>query len=325
MKWEALLVLLFSLCRTLAEEENGENDLPQQVTHEQPNLQTTARSIELWREFIVLRNMVLEQTVELRNQKERVDEQRAELNSTQTKLEELRRENAVVVSRMTATETEVKTFRDELSSTKAELQLQKSKVEEMERKNAAQLSTMGDRVSAHEKRLDGLSRDDLALTAQLTAMEVRMSTGEEMLEELRTEKANRPKVAFSVGLTDAGKVGPFNTDTTLTYGKIFSNIGQVYNPITGIFTAPRRGLYYFTYTGFDFQAVTFGLALYHNYKVVLRSAVKKNDQDNMYFSNAILLQLEESDVVYARLPTNYQLYDDGNNRCTLTGFLLFPL
>lgn len=127
-----------------------------------------------------------------------------------------------------------------------------------------------------------------------------MSTSEEQLEELRRENANQPKPSRYTG--------------------------KVYNPITDIFTAPRRGLYYFTCNGFDYhQATTIGVALYHNYKAVMGSGVYKDDLVNVHFSNAMILQLEESDVVFARLPTNHQLYDDGNNRCTLTGFLLFPL
>lgn len=42
------------------------------------------------------------------------------------------------------------------------------------------------------------------------------------------------KVAFSVGLNDAGQMGPFNTDVTLKFYKVFTNIGQAYSPITGI-------------------------------------------------------------------------------------------
>eukprot|EP00064_Thunnus_orientalis_P022442 superscaffoldBa00007550_g22638 len=59
-----------------------------------------------------------------------------------------------------------------------------------------------------------------------------MSSNELQVEELKRENAERPKVAFSVGLTDAGAVGPFTTDITLKFSKIFTNIGQAYNPST---------------------------------------------------------------------------------------------
>lgn len=43
----------------------------------------------------------------------------------------------------------------------------------------------------------------------------------------------KPKVAFYTSLTNAGYVGPFNTDVTLKYNKVFTNIGNAYNAATG--------------------------------------------------------------------------------------------
>lgn len=45
--------------------------------------------------------------------------------------------------------------------------------------------------------------------------------------------AAKPKVAFYAALTNAGDVGPFNTDIPLKYFKVFTNIGNAYNRDTG--------------------------------------------------------------------------------------------
>ncbi|CAB1334617.1 unnamed protein product [Coregonus sp. 'balchen'] len=68
---------------------------------------------------------------------------------------------------------------------------------------------------------------------ELRYMGNRLTASESQVEELKRENTDRPKVAFSAGLTNSGKVGPFNTETQLIYTKVFTNIGNTYNQNTG--------------------------------------------------------------------------------------------
>uniref|UniRef100_A0A3P8UD09 C1q domain-containing protein n=1 Tax=Amphiprion percula TaxID=161767 RepID=A0A3P8UD09_AMPPE len=142
---------------------------------------------------------------------------------------------------------------------------------------------------------------------------------------LKQENTERPKVAFSLGLTDAGGVGPFNTDITLKFSKVFYNFGEAYNPVSGFFTAPVRGAYYFRFTMWEYRtSYSMTVSLFHNDKRVMWN-FDRNDEFYVNMSNALILQLEKGDLVYMTLHSGYSLYDTANNLVTFSGFLLFPL
>uniref|UniRef100_A0A8C6SJ73 C1q domain-containing protein n=1 Tax=Neogobius melanostomus TaxID=47308 RepID=A0A8C6SJ73_9GOBI len=155
--------------------------------------------------------------------------------------------------------------------------------------------------------------ENSALRSQLTAFESRMA---------QVEKTLQPKVAFSVGLTSSGLVGPYNAMKTLVYNKIFSNIGGAYNPAKGIFTAPVRGVYYFTFTGFNNHHTPGGMMMYVGNKML---SFPQSRVSETFFSNAVTRQMSEGETAWVRLPAGYSLYDDGHHYCTLTGFLLYPV
>ncbi|XP_062292181.1 complement C1q-like protein 2 [Scomber scombrus] len=163
------------------------------------------------------------------------------------------------------------------------------------------------------------------LEQENTDMMARLKICENEVEELKRQNADQPKVAFSFGLTDNGQIGPFNTDITLKFSKVITNIGQAYSPSTGLFTAPVRGAYYFSFTTLDGRSNVYRrVYLYHNDKRVLFSY---NYSANVYesVSNSLVLQLEKGDVVYMVLPGGCSVYDDADDFTTFNGFLLFPL
>uniref|UniRef100_A0A4W5RNN9 C1q domain-containing protein n=1 Tax=Hucho hucho TaxID=62062 RepID=A0A4W5RNN9_9TELE len=117
----------------------------------------------------------------------------------------------------------------------------------------------------------------------------------------------RPRVAFSAALTEDGSgsnKGPFNTETTLVYGKVITNIGNAYNPTTGIFTAPVRGLYHFTFYCHAFGA--------NPGERIAATADHTSGDLADYGSNGLVLMLEVGAQVYMPLDTNSRLYDDDN-------------
>ncbi|KAL1276409.1 hypothetical protein QQF64_036032 [Cirrhinus molitorella] len=148
------------------------------------------------------------------------------------------------------------------------------------------------------------------------------------VEELRKENRDR-RIAFSAGLmqSTSGNLGPFNTDITLTYRNVFTNIGDAYNSITGIFTAPLKGAYMFRISvyGSASQSIPSTVSIFKNgQQVVIAHAHQAANVVNS--SNGVVLLLEVGDVVFVRLLANRRISDiSQNNHNTFSGYLLFPL
>ncbi|KAK7884134.1 hypothetical protein WMY93_027257 [Mugilogobius chulae] len=173
--------------------------------------------------------------------------------------------------------------------------------------NQEELNSTKLELQQHQSELE-------ALRSQLSQTESRVSKMEAKLE---------PKVAFSVGLTANGHIGPFNVDTTVVYQNVYFNMGQAYNPVTGVFTAPVKGVYFFTFKAFNYGGGNTALRMYHNQTCLLENWGYFSS--HMYYSNTRIIQMEKGDVLYMKLAPNKQLYDDAGNYNSLSGFLLFTV
>ncbi|XP_078018863.1 uncharacterized protein LOC144458907 isoform X1 [Epinephelus lanceolatus] len=284
------------------------------AAHDQSSSQTNITP-DIWAELKELRDMAIEQKVELRNSKSKIEKLEQENAATQARLTASESKNAVLEARMSSYEDVVKTLQTENKVLGATVTASNNKVEELRRDN----TVLESRVNTSENLVAELRRENMVL-------ETRMSSSENEVAELKRENADHPKVAFSAGLTDAGHVGPFNTEITLKFSKVFTNIGQAYSPTTGIFTAPVRGVYYFRYTVWGVSTSTwFGAHLYHNEKSMAFNEDYNAESSHVSVSNALVLQLEKGDVVYMTLHPGRTIKDDLHNRTIFSGFLLFAL
>ncbi|XP_067093739.1 collagen alpha-2(VIII) chain-like [Osmerus mordax] len=252
-------------------------------------------------ELRALRDMVFDQRVQLSITQTQLQFYKDQLSVTQSHVEEMRRDNAVqaadlvtLKARLTASEGEVKDLHTENSALEARLRISERHVEELKAFDAA--------------------------------LEARLSLSERHVQELKAENEGRPKVAFYTALTNSGSVGPFNTETPLVYSKVFTNIGNAYSPVTGVFTAPVRGVYYIRFTASDQRrSGNIGVHIYKNNLWIMGNYASNTDGQRKYVVNAVTLELEQGDMIMLRLPSGYGLYDAIDNYNTFSGFLLFPM
>ncbi|KAK5598471.1 hypothetical protein CRENBAI_010270 [Crenichthys baileyi] len=126
------------------------------------------------------------------------------------------------------------------------------------------------------KELGALEEGQKATVRALEETNRRLETSEKkvaalnstMTEMRRTYEEHQ--VAFSAAMPTDGTIGPVNVLYPLVYKQVLSNVGGHYSPVTGYFTAPVRGIYYFSFSSFCWGGEgTTGGSLYRNENLVV--------------------------------------------------------
>ncbi|XP_075879107.1 complement C1q-like protein 4 [Nelusetta ayraudi] len=136
------------------------------------------------------------------------------------------------------------------------------------------------------------------------------------------------QVAFSASLRASGEgyLGPFDTKTAMVFRHVVTNIGNAYNPNTGFFTAPVRGVYHFDFHihGHGNPSHPSSVALFKNGDHICISYARQPSHD-VNSSNGARLLLEVGDVMYLKLRENSRVYDNLHHPTTFSGHLLFTM
>ncbi|XP_050994462.1 cerebellin-1 isoform X3 [Labeo rohita] len=201
------------------------------------------------------------------------------------------------------------------------------------------LKNMDERIEKLEGTLDKVLSENVALKTTVQdsqnklkslqmeneALKTTVQDSQNKLKSLQMENEAK-KVAFSAGLLESGSgnTGPINTQKTLVYKKVFSNIGGAYDSNTGIFTAPRKGAYYFRFYGHCHGGTTMAVTLLKNGKTQC-SLHSWKPASNSNASNGVVLTLETGDQISTQLWANTWVYDDPASYTSFGGFLLFPM
>ncbi|XP_035392232.1 cerebellin-2-like isoform X2 [Electrophorus electricus] len=177
------------------------------------------------------------------------------------------------------------------------------------------------------------SVDIIGELRKIKIIEDKMKKMESEIKDLKFSNTEQPKVAFSATLADTdffAVMGPYQKDTTLVFENVLTNIGNAYDSQTGIFTAPKRGVYYFSYVTLCPKSMRQGTSvslLKNGVPVVSASAqfdIPKLEIDQSSGNSASLL-LEKGDLVYLQLSSDRIIYTDVHKRDSFSGHLLFTM
>ncbi|XP_031434517.1 flagellar attachment zone protein 1-like isoform X2 [Clupea harengus] len=244
-------------------------------------------------------------------------EQRVELRYTKTQMEAMETRQKASENKAETVETRLRASENKAETLETRLRASEKTVEEQR----VDLRQTDARLTASERLVERLQSENEAQT-------VNLNLTVSQVEELRREREER-RVSFSASLvsSDGGQYfGPFSRPTTLIYRHVFTNTGNAYNPNTGVFTAPVRGVYHFSVFmhGTGHASIPTGVSLHKNEEhVVIAHSHQPSYSVNP--SNGASLLLEVGDVVYVKLWPNAWVYDSYNHHTTFSGHLLFPM
>ncbi|XP_031434523.1 complement C1q-like protein 2 [Clupea harengus] len=254
-------------------------------------------------------------------------EQRVELRYTKTQIEAVENRlrasenNAdITETRLRASENKAETIETRLTE---RLAASEKKAEGMETRLSASERTVEEQIAVIKELKE--KQEEQAAAVRAVGGSVNL-TGSQV-QELRWEIEER-KVSFSASLVASGDVtkGPFNAATPLVYKHIFTNIGNAYNPNTGVFTAPVRGVYHFNVFVFGngHASRASGVSLHKNGEHIVLAYTVQNTV-HVAASNGASLLLEVGDVVYLKLWHGAWVRDTYDHHTTFSGHLLFPM
>ncbi|KAI4881167.1 hypothetical protein NFI96_032419 [Prochilodus magdalenae] len=174
------------------------------------------------------------------------------------------------------------------------------------------------RVKSSEMKIEELEQRNAALEERVASAELGVGT-------LKEDSTCRPKAAFTFASGLRGYHGPYRSDTRLVFRKKIMNVGYAYNPSTGVFTAPVRGVYYFRFSVLGAsRSYWTGVHLVKNHQRII-IAYESPTGNHQYAVGGATLLLEKGDVVYVLLRSHCQIYDSNDNHSSFSGFLVFRM
>ncbi|KAL6472164.1 hypothetical protein MHYP_G00183520 [Metynnis hypsauchen] len=191
--------------------------------------------------------------------------------------------------------------------------------------SSVHLQRADDQLVVGDEKIEFTQSQIEVLKQQNTGLEGSADSTELSAEAPGEENSYTTKVAFTYASGLNGNFGPHKLGVILPFRKKITAVGNSYSTVTGVFTAPRRGVYYFRFNILGHSSSHWlAVCFYKNHDKILDVTEYPKGQFEYAVGGATLL-LKKGDHVYVALRSQSQIYDNSDNHCTFSGFLLFPM
>ncbi|XP_070684718.1 cerebellin 18 [Pempheris klunzingeri] len=136
-----------------------------------------------------------------------------------------------------------------------------------------------------------------------------------------------PNIAITIPPSTVGCFGPFNINVPIPYSSVTLNHGNGYNPSLGVFTAPRAGVYVFSFT--VYSSVGKMERLYHKVQLMKNGMVAvsvwENNREDVEdsASQVVVLEMQRGDQVYMELMSGRKICEHLQHNI-FTGYMAYP-
>nr|KAG5694069.1 hypothetical protein BaRGS_025648 [Batillaria attramentaria] len=155
-----------------------------------------------------------------------------------------------------------------------------------------------------------MAQDISFLKSELTAEKQRITD---------LEAANNRRVAFSAACVEGEHI-PASGSAIINLNVVITNVGNAYNPHTGVFTAPYDGYYYFI-VNIDVSPDYEVIDVKRNDNPIF--AADKDDKVRTHVSGSAITRLDAGDAVALHHKSRDVGYVECGIDSTFTGFLIW--